>query len=88
MNKPSADRDEAFATLYHVLVELVKIAAPYVPFFSDAIYRNLRHEAMPDSVHLCDFPAYHPECRDEALRRGDGGSSNDGEPRPFPAQRT
>lgn len=63
----SVDRDEAFATLYHVLVELVKIASPYVPFLSEAIYRNLRHEGMPDSVHLCDFPSYHPEMRNEAL---------------------
>ena len=65
--KPSVDRDEAFATLYHVLVELVKIAAPYVPFISEAIYLNLRHDEMPASVHLCDFPAYHPERRDERL---------------------
>ena len=36
------DRDEAFATLYHVLIELTKIAAPFVPFISEAIYRNLR----------------------------------------------
>lgn len=65
--KATADRDEAFATLYHVLVELVKIAAPYIPFISDAIYLNLRHEGMPDSVHLCDFPEYHQEMRNEAL---------------------
>lgn len=65
--KPSQDRDEAFATLYHVLVELVKIAAAYVPFISDAIYQNLRHDAMPESVHLCDFPKYQAEMRDEAL---------------------
>lgn len=63
----STDRDEAFATLYHVLVELVKIAASYIPFLSDAIYRNLRHDAMPDSVHLCDFPSYHEEWRDIPL---------------------
>jgi isoleucyl-tRNA synthetase len=65
--KPTQDRDEAFATLYHVLIELVKIAAPYIPFLSDAIYRNLRHDGMPDSVHLCDFPAYHSEMRDQTL---------------------
>ena len=63
----SQDRSEAFATLYHVLVELVKIAAPYIPFISDAIYRNLRHDEMPESVHLCDFPAYHADRRDLAL---------------------
>lgn len=65
--KASQDREEAFATLYHVLIELTKIAAPYVPFLSDAIYRNLRSDAMPESVHLCDFPAYHAERRDTAL---------------------
>lgn len=67
--KPSKDRDEAFATLYHVLVELAKIAAPFVPFISEAIYRNLKHEGMSDSVHLCDFPVYHPERRDESLEQ-------------------
>ncbi len=65
--KPSADRDEAFATLYHVLMELVKISASFVPFISEAIYLNLRQADMPASVHLCDFPAYHTECRDECL---------------------
>lgn len=54
--KASKDRDEAFATLYHVLVELTKIAAPYIPFISDAIYQNLRTDDMPISVHLCSFP--------------------------------
>lgn len=63
----TVDRDQAFATLYHVLVELVKVAAPYIPFISDAIYQNLRSEVMPHSVHLCDFPAYHEERRDIPL---------------------
>ncbi|MFQ5729901.1 MAG: DUF5915 domain-containing protein, partial [Waddliaceae bacterium] len=39
----------------------------FVPFISEAIYRNLRSVSMPDSVHLCDYPAYHPESRDEKL---------------------
>ncbi len=65
--KPSVDRDEAFATLYHVLIELTKIAAPFIPFLSDAIYLNLRHQGMPASVHLCDFPTYHAEWRNESL---------------------
>jgi len=63
----STDRDQAFETLYTVLLELSKIAAPFVPFLSDAIYRNLRSETMPESVHLCDFPLYHKEVRDEHL---------------------
>lgn len=66
-DQETLDRSEAFATLYYVLIELVKIAAPYVPFLSEAIYRNLRHDGMPDSVHLCDFPHYHQEMRDQSL---------------------
>jgi len=66
-DKASQDRDEAFATLYHVLMELVKIAAPFVPFISDAIYSNLRLDSMPVSVHLCDFPVYQEVRRDERL---------------------
>ena len=47
------------------LLELVKIAAPYIPFISEAIYQNLRTPEMPESVHFCDFPAYQKERRRE-----------------------
>lgn len=65
--KESQERNEAFMTLYQVLIELSKISAPFVPFISEAIYRNLRREEMPESVHLCDFPYYQPMLRDEHL---------------------
>lgn len=61
------ERAQAFATLYYVLMELVKIAAPYVPFISESIYQNLRTSDMPVSVHLCDFPIYRKERRREKL---------------------
>lgn len=66
-DEASADRDQAFATLYEILIKLTQVAAPFVPFISDAIYSNLKSEGMPDSVHLCEFPAYHNEMRDESL---------------------
>lgn len=66
-DEATQDREEAFQTLYQVLLALTKIAAPFVPFISDAIYRNLRHQDGPESVHLCDYPTYHPESRDEKL---------------------
>lgn len=65
--KAIPDREQAFATLYHVLLELTKIAAPFIPYLSEAIFRNLRDAAMPESIHLCDYPQYHPERRDEIL---------------------
>jgi isoleucyl-tRNA synthetase len=65
--KETPDRAQAFATLYYVLMELVKIAAPYIPFISESIYQNLRMPNMPESVHLCDFPIYQKERRREKL---------------------
>ncbi len=65
--KVTPDQHQAFETLYHVLVELTKIAAPYIPFISEAIYRHLRTKDMPESVHLCDFPLYETTWRDKKL---------------------
>jgi isoleucyl-tRNA synthetase len=64
------DREQAFATLYQVLLNLTKIAAPFIPFISDAIYGNLRSHRMPESVHLCDYPLYHLERRSLSLEAG------------------
>ncbi|HEY4832543.1 MAG TPA: isoleucine--tRNA ligase, partial [Waddliaceae bacterium] len=61
------DREQAFATLYQVLLNLTKIAAPFIPFISDAMYRNLRSPTMSESVHLCDYPVYHAENRNHSL---------------------
>lgn len=66
----SADRASAFATLYEVLLQLSKIAAPFVPFIADAIYRNLRTPEMPASVHLCDYPVADRSLRDVPLEEG------------------
>jgi len=50
------DKQQAYVTLYHALIELCKIAAPFTPFIAEEIYQNLRTNSMPESVHLCDFP--------------------------------
>lgn len=62
-----ADKTSAYTTLYEVLVRLSCIAAPFVPFISEAIYRHLRTPDMPESVHLCDYPVSNPARRDLAL---------------------
>jgi isoleucyl-tRNA synthetase len=61
------DKTHAYRTLRYVLVQLSKVAAPFTPFISEAIYRNLKGEGMPESVHLCDFPTADAAARDEAL---------------------
>jgi isoleucyl-tRNA synthetase len=46
---------------------LSKIAAPFVPFISEAIYQELKASKDPVSVHLCDFPTYQQAKRQEVL---------------------
>ncbi len=53
------DKEAAFATLYHVLVTLSKLCAPFIPFLAEEIWQNLAVNNVPgaeESVHLCDFP--------------------------------
>ncbi len=61
------DKIQAYRTLRYVLVQLCQVAAPFTPFISEAIYRNLRGASMPESVHLCDFPEADAAQRDEDL---------------------
>jgi isoleucyl-tRNA synthetase len=68
-DEDSKDRKEAFGTLYQVLFALTKIAAPFIPFLTEAIYLQLRTENDPESVHLCDFPTVDKPSRDEELER-------------------
>ena len=44
---------DAFNTLYTVLVMLCRLMAPFAPFISEYIYKNL---TGAESVHLTDFP--------------------------------
>lgn len=48
------DKNEAYHTLYYVLVELSKLMAPFTPFMAEDIYQQLT--GSKDSVHLLDFP--------------------------------
>ena len=54
-----ADKLSAYHTLYHCLVTLSKLMAPFTPFIAEEIYQNLVKSALPEtleSVHLTDFP--------------------------------
>jgi isoleucyl-tRNA synthetase len=62
-----ADKNEAYETLYTVLMTLIRVAAPFIPFVTEEIHRNLRTQGDPISVHLCDFPSADSEARDHQL---------------------
>lgn len=49
----------AIETLYYVLVETIKLMAPFTPFLSEHIYQELvvgHIKEMPESIHLTDYP--------------------------------
>ena len=54
------DKCAAYSTLYTALKELSMSMAPFAPFFSEHIYRELvalnPQSDEPISVHLCDYP--------------------------------
>ncbi|MDD5699368.1 MAG: isoleucine--tRNA ligase [Victivallaceae bacterium] len=62
-----ADKNEAYETLHYVLLTFARTAAPFIPFTTEMIYRNLRTPEMPESVHLCDYPETDPRRRDVYL---------------------
>jgi isoleucyl-tRNA synthetase len=55
----AAEKLDAYWTLYECLTTTVKLAAPFIPFLAETIWRNLAttaSTAAPESVHLCDYP--------------------------------
>jgi isoleucyl-tRNA synthetase len=64
------DKDAAYATLYHVLVKLIKLLGPFIPFMTETIYQNLVRAVQPDayeSVHHTAWPQADPSTVDEPL---------------------
>lgn len=64
------DKINAFMTLYTVLVDLVKLIAPFTPFMAEEIYRNLVinvDKTAPESVHLCYYPQAEDKYIDKVL---------------------
>ncbi|MCL2478850.1 MAG: isoleucine--tRNA ligase, partial [Treponema sp.] len=61
------DKTDAYGVLYEVLMTLIKIAAPFIPFITEAIWQNLRGENDPQSIHLADFPASRNDRRNPEL---------------------
>ncbi len=64
------DKVNAYLTLYNCLVTIAKISAPFIPFMTEDIYRNLVctvDRSAPESVHLCDYPTADDSYIDRSL---------------------
>ena len=73
-SEADADKQAAYTTLYTCLITLAKLTAPFIPFVSEAIYRNLTGQDSSDplagsatSVHLAAWPTVDADLLDEGL---------------------
>jgi isoleucyl-tRNA synthetase len=65
-SEDDADKNNAYATLYKVLVTFCRLLAPFSPFISEDIYIKLTGE---ESVHLTDYPVEDVDFIDLELER-------------------
>ncbi|SHK38470.1 Isoleucyl-tRNA synthetase [Anaerocolumna jejuensis DSM 15929] len=66
------DKINAYMTLYTTLVTLAKVSAPFIPYMTEDIYRNLVvkiDSSAPESIHLCEYPSYKEEYIDKELEK-------------------
>jgi isoleucyl-tRNA synthetase len=64
---------DAYWTLYETLLTVTRLAAPFVPFATEAIWQNLAVATfggrVPESVHLTDYPTGLESLNDRDLVR-------------------
>jgi len=68
IDKGGADKTAAYETLWHCLVTLAQLMAPFTPYMSESIWRNLA-AGREESVHLSSWPAADAALVDKALSR-------------------
>ncbi len=65
------DKRQAYETLYHVLTSLSRLMAPFAPYMSDTIYKNLARvdKKAFESVHLDSYPVAQPKLKRPELEK-------------------
>ncbi len=58
------DKKAVYNTTYEILIGICKLVAPFAPFISEEIYKNITDE---ESVHLADYPESNETLIDTAL---------------------
>ncbi|MFZ5967844.1 MAG: isoleucine--tRNA ligase [Bacillota bacterium] len=66
VNELTEDKKSVYNTTYEVLIGVSKLVAPFAPFLSDEMYRNLTGE---ESVHLAYYPEAHPELIEKEIEQ-------------------
>ena len=69
----NAEKCDAYWTLYEVLTTTARLAAPFVPFVSEAFWQNLAvgpfGSRVSESIHLTDYPTADAELINPDLAR-------------------
>ncbi len=83
-SEADADKNAAYATLYHVLVEFIKLLAPFIPFTTEAMYQNLVRQCgcnrLRASVHHCFYPQADAAALDQRLLDKDAAGHHHRQP--------
>ncbi len=60
------ERNTTLSVIYEILITLSKLLAPFIPFITEEMYRNLTGD---ESVHLVDYPESNKALLDEVLTK-------------------
>lgn len=64
--KDKKEKQEFVETFYYALIRIIKLMAPYAPFLSDYLYRDLTKDK---SVHLADYPEVEENYFDDKIEK-------------------
>ena len=67
-SEADSDKNAAYYTLHTCLLTVAKLMAPFAPFISEEIFRNLSARSTEaESVHLADWPSVNESFIDDSL---------------------
>ena len=55
LEEDAVEKIQAYETMYYIMRKLTGVLAPLAPYVSESIYRNLRSDSDPVSVHMLDW---------------------------------
>jgi len=67
LEEDSEEKLQAYETIYYVMRRLVQLLAPFAPHITEEIFRNLRTDRDPPSVHMLSWPAAEKTLMDRNL---------------------
>ena len=67
LEEDAVEKIQAYETMYYIMRRLTGVLAPMAPYISESIYRNLRTDSDPVSVHMLGWFSGDEELIDEDL---------------------